>query len=131
MMSSDYKFASVGGWGYVVGKSTKHADMAWKLAAFLGADQANVLFFNSKSATIPAMKAVADDPKYLEAVPFAGAVLPILGNGQYQGDLTDSDQLSYEIIYPTILDAIQGNLTAEEAANSINDAANQMVDSAQ
>ena len=131
MMSSNYKFASVGGWGYVVGKSTKHADMAWKLAAFLGADQANVLFFNSKSATIPALKSVAEDPKYLEAVPFAGAVLPILSNGQYQGDLTDSDQLSYEIIYPTILDAIQGNLTAEEAANSINDAANQMVDSSQ
>jgi hypothetical protein len=58
-------------------------------------------------------------------------VLPILGDGQYQGDLTDSDQLSYEIIYPTILDAIQGNLTAEEAAKSINDAANEMVDSAQ
>jgi len=131
LMSSTYKFASVGGWGYVVGKSTKHADMAWRLAAFLGADQGNVLYFNSKSATIPAMKAVAEDPKYLEAVPFAGAVLPILGDGQYQGDLTDSDQLSYEIIYPTILDAIQGNLTAKEAADSINTAANEMVDSAQ
>jgi len=131
LMSSTYKFASVGGWGYVVGKSTKHPDVAWKLAAFLGADQANVLFFNSKSSTIPALKAVAEDPKYLEAVPFAGAVLPILSDGQYQGDLTDSDQLSYEIVYPTILDAIQGNLTAEEAANSINEAANEMVDSAQ
>ena len=131
LMGSQYKFASVGGWGYVVGKSTKHADIAWKLASFLGADQANVLFFNSKSATIPAMKAVAEDPKYLEAVPFAGAVLPILSSGQYQGDLTDSDQLSYEIIYPTILDAVQGNLTAEEAADSINEAANAMVDGAQ
>jgi multiple sugar transport system substrate-binding protein len=131
MMSTQYKFASVGGWGYVVGKSTKHADMAWKLAAFLGADPANVMFFNSKSATIPAMKSVAEDPKYVEAVPFAGAVLPILADGQYQGNLTDSDQLSYEIIYPTILDAIQGNLTAEAAANSINEAANAMVDAAQ
>lgn len=26
MMGSEYKFASVGGWGYVVGKSTKYAD---------------------------------------------------------------------------------------------------------
>jgi multiple sugar transport system substrate-binding protein len=131
MMSSNHKFASVGGWGYVVAKNTQHPDMAWRLAAFLGADQANVMFFNSKSATIPAMKAVAEDAKYVEAVPFAGAVLPILGNGQYQGDLTDSDQLSYEIIYPTILDAIQGNLTAEEAANNIQEAANAMVDAAQ
>lgn len=130
LMSSQYKFASVGGWGYVVAKTAKNPEVAWKLAAFLGADPANVMFFNSKSATIPAMKSVAEDPKYAEAVPFAAAVLPILGDGQYQGDLTDSDQLSYEIIYPTILDAIQGNLSAEEAANNINEAANQMVDSA-
>jgi multiple sugar transport system substrate-binding protein len=131
MMGSQHKFVSVGGWGYVVGKSTKNPEMAWKLAAFLGADEANVMFFNSKSATIPAMKSVAADPKYVEAVPFAAAVLPILEAGAYQGNLTDSDQLSYEIIYPTILDAIQGNLTAEEAANSIHEAANAMVDAAQ
>lgn len=129
MMGSAHKFASVGGWGYVVGKSTQHPEIAWKLAAFLGANQENVLMFNSVSATIPGMKSVAADPKYVEAVPFAKAVLPILDAGQYQGNLTDSDQLSYEIVYPTILDAIQGNLTAEEAANSIHAAANAMVDS--
>lgn len=131
LMSDQSKFASVGGWGYVVGKSTKHPELAWKLAAFLGTDQANVLKFNSTSATIPAMKSVAADPKYVEAVPFASAVLPILDMGQYQGNLTDPDQLAYEIVYPTILDAIQGNLTAEEAANNINEAANAMVDEAE
>ncbi len=131
LMGNEHKFVSVGGWGYVVGKSTKHADIAWKLAAFLGANEANVMFFNSKSATIPAMKSVAADAKYVEAVPFAAAVLPILDAGAYQGNLTDSDQLAYEIVYPTILDAIQGNQTAEEAANSIHETANAMVDSAQ
>ena len=131
LMGDEHKFASVGGWGYVVGKSTKNPDLAWKLAAFLGANEANVLQFNSTSATIPSMKAVAEDAKYAEAVPFANAVLPILNAGQYQGNLTDPDQLAYEIVYPTILDAVQGNLTAEEAANSINEAANQMVDEAE
>jgi len=131
MMGDQHKFASVGGWGYVVGKSTKNPDLAWKLAATLGADLANVQQFNSTSATIPAMKAVAEDSKYAEAVPFANAVLPILNAGQYQGNLTDPDQLAYEIVYPTILDAVQGNLTAEEAANNINEAANQMVDEAE
>lgn len=131
MMSDMYKFASVGGWGYVVGKSTQHPEEAWKLAEYLGANKENVLLFNSKSATIPAMKSIAEDPKYVEAVPFANAVLPILDKGQYQGNLTDPDQLAYEIVYPTILDAIQGNLTAEEAANNINTAANEMVDSQQ
>lgn len=131
MMGAEYKFASVGGWGYVVGKSTKNPELAWKLAAFLGANQANVLAFNSKSATIPAMKVVAGDAGYLKSVPFAGAVLPILDKGQYQGNLTDPDQLAYEIVYPTILSAVQGSLTAEAAANSIHDAANAMVDAAQ
>ena len=131
MMGSEHKFVSVGGWGYVVGKNTKNPDIAWKLAAYLGADQANALYFNSISATIPAVKAVAEDSKYLEAAPFAGAVLPILSAGAYQGFLTDPDQLAYEIVYPTILDAIQGNQTAEEAANSIHEAANAMVDAAQ
>lgn len=131
MMGSEHKFVSVGGWGYVVGKSTQHPEIAWQLAAFLGANEANVLYFNSTSATIPAMKSVAADPTYVEAVPFASAVLPILDKGAYQGDLTDPDQLAYEIIYPTILDAVQGNQTAEEAANSIHEAANAMVDSAQ
>jgi multiple sugar transport system substrate-binding protein len=131
MMSSTYKFASVGGWGYVVGKSTQHPDIAWKLAAFLGANEANVLKFNSVSATIPAMKSVAGNADYVKAVPFANAVLPILDKGQYQGNLTDPDQLAYEIVYPTLLSAVQGSLTAEEAAKSINDAANAMVDAAQ
>jgi len=131
MMGNEHKFASVGGWGYVVGKSTQHPDIAWKLAAYLGANETNVLKFNSVSATIPAMKSVAANSAYVEAVPFANAVLPILDAGQYQGNLTDPDQLAYEIVYPTILDAIQGNLTAEEAANSINEAANKMVDEAE
>ena len=130
-MGTEHKFVSVGGWGYVVGKSTQHPDIAWQLAAFLGANEANVMYFNTTSATIPAMKSVAADAKYVEAVPFASAVLPILDAGAYQGNLTDPDQLAYEIIYPTILDAVQGNQTAEEAANSIHEAANAMVDSAQ
>jgi ABC-type glycerol-3-phosphate transport system substrate-binding protein len=104
--------------------------MAWKLAAFLGADQANVYNFNSTTATIPALKAVAADPKLLEAAPHMSAVLPILDAGQYQGNLTDPDQLAYEIVYPTILAAVQGAQTAEEAANSIHEAANAMVDAA-
>jgi multiple sugar transport system substrate-binding protein len=131
MMGTEHKFVSVGGWGYVVSKSTQHPDIAWQLAAFLGANEANVMYFNTISATIPAMKSVAADAKYVEAVPFASAVLPILDAGAYQGNLTDPDQLTYEIVYPTILDAVQGNQTAEEAANSIHEAANAMVDSAQ
>ncbi len=131
MMGSEYKFASVGGWGYVVGKSTQYADMAWKLAAFMGADQANVFSFNATSGTVPAVKAVAADPKLLESAPFLAATLPLLEFGQYQGNLTDADQLAYEIVYPNILAAIQGSQSAQETADKINTEANAMVDASQ
>jgi multiple sugar transport system substrate-binding protein len=131
MMGATHKFASVGGWGYVVGKSTQHPEVAWQLAAFLGANQANVFNFNSTSGTVPAMKSVATDPKLLEKAPFIAAVLPVLDAGQYQGNLTDSDQLAYEIIYPNILAALQGSATAQETADKINTEANAMVDASQ
>ena len=131
LMGAEHKFSSVGGWGIAVSKSTQHPDVAWKLAALMGTNQENALAFNSTTGTIPAMQAVAADPKLLETAPVLSGVLPILGGGQYQGNVTDADQLAYEIIYPTLLDAIQGNLSAEEAAQSIHDAANAMVDAAQ
>lgn len=131
MMGDTHHFTSVGGWGYVVSNATAYPQLAWKLAGYLGAKKESALHFNSVSATIPAMKAVAEEAAYLEAAPFAAAVTPILGNGQYQGDLTDATQLEFEIVYPLILDALQGNLTAEEAAQKIHEAANAMVDAAQ
>jgi multiple sugar transport system substrate-binding protein len=131
MVGTEHRFASVGGWGIAVSKSTTNPDVAWKLAAFMGANQENALMFNTTTGTIPGMKAVAADPKLLEAAPFLAGVLPILDGGQYQGNVTDADLLAYEIIYPTILNALQGNLTAEEAAQSIHEAANAMVDESQ
>jgi hypothetical protein len=39
--------------------------------------------------------------------------------------------LFYEIIYPAILQALQGSMTAEQAAQTIHVQANEMVDAAQ
>ena len=130
LVGTAHKFTSVGGWGLAVSKTTKHPEAAWKLAALIGATQENALTFNTTTGTIPAMQTVAADAKLLDKAPFLSGVLPILAGGQYQGNVTDADQLAYEIIYPTILDALQGNLTAEQAAQSIHDAANAMVDAA-
>jgi hypothetical protein len=77
------------------------------------------------------MKAVAADPKLLESAPFIAATLPLLEAGQYQGNLTDPDQLAYEIVYPNILAAVQGSQSAQETADKINTEANAMVDAAQ
>ncbi len=42
--------------------------------------------------------------------------------------MTDRDQLFYEILYPHILEAMQGVLTVDEAAELIHTEANAMVD---
>ena len=128
MFGTAHKFVSVGGWARVVGKGTKHADMAWKLATFMAANKDNAYLFNSTTATVPAVKAVAADPKLADKAPFLKAVLPLLPFGEYQGELTDAGQLEFEIIYPALLKALKGEITAEEAAKTIHEEANAMVD---
>ena len=128
MFGAQHKFVSVGGWARVVAKNTKNPDMAWKLAAFFSANKDNALLFNSSTATVPAMKAVAADAKLLDKAPFLKAVLPLLPNGQYQGELTDAGQLEFEIVYPAMLKALKGEITPEAAAKTINEEANAMVD---
>ena len=129
MMGAEHKFVSVGGWGMVVSNSSENPDLAWKLAAHMAANEANALEFAKATGTIPAYKSVAANTELTEAVPALAAVLPVLDGGVYQGDLTDAGILEFEIVYPNILDALQGFQTAEEAAQNIHDQANAMVDS--
>ena len=128
MFGSQHKFVSVGGWARVVGKGTKHADMAFKLAAFMATNKDNAFMFNSTAATVPALKSVAADPKLIEKAPFLKATLPLLPFGEYQGELTDAGQLEFEIIYPAMLKALKGEISPEEAAKTIHEEANAMVD---
>ncbi|MDW8185006.1 MAG: extracellular solute-binding protein [Anaerolineae bacterium] len=129
-MGPQYKFTSVSGWGIVVTKYTKHPDIAWKLAAALSADPENALHFNITTGTIPALKQVANDPRLHQAHPFMKDLLELLPYGVFQGDVTDPHQLEFDIVYPNIIQAIQGMISPEEAAQRIHEEANAMVDSA-
>jgi multiple sugar transport system substrate-binding protein len=129
---SENKFAADSGWGKVVSVNTDHPAEAWKLAQFMTTEQENAQIWNVNTSTIPAMKALVENPaSILEKAPWIEATFSLLPHGQYIGDVTDRDQLFYEIIYIHILDAMQGNITAEEAAQMINEEANAMVDAAQ
>ena len=55
----------------------------------------------------------------------------LLPDGQYLGNVSDRDKLFYDIIYPALLQALQGSMTAEQAAQTIHAQANEMVDAAQ
>lgn len=126
------RFAADSGWGKVVSINTKHPNEAWKLAKFMAAEQENALIWNISSATIPAMKSLIENPgELLEKAPYLNATFSLLPNGQFIGDVTDRDQLFYEMIYPHVLDAMQGGISVEEAARLIDTESNAMVDASQ
>jgi multiple sugar transport system substrate-binding protein len=130
MFGDQHKFVSASGWGLTVSQSTPNAGAAWKLVNYMATNKDNGLLFATTTGTIPALKSVADEPALVEKAPFLKTVLPLLPNGQYYGDLTDAGQLEFEIIYPNILDVLQGIQTAPEAAQNIDTQANAMVDAA-
>jgi len=129
---TENRFAADSGWGNVVSVNTEHPDEAWMLAAYMTTNQQNALEWNALSGTIPAMKAVVDNPAELLAkAPYLEATFALLPHGQYIGNLTDRDQLFYEIIGPHVMDALTGVATVDEAVTAINDEANAMVDASQ
>jgi len=129
-MGNQYKFTSISGWGIVVTKYTKHPEIAWKLAAALAADHENALHFNITTGTIPAMKSVAEDPRLYEKHPFMKDLVALLPYGVFQGDIPDPNQLEFDIIYPNLIQAIQGVISVDEAVRNIHKEANAMVDKA-
>jgi ABC-type glycerol-3-phosphate transport system substrate-binding protein len=93
------------------------------------ANQENALAFNSATGTIPAMKSIVANPDQLLAkAPWVKPTLALLPHGQYIGDLTDRDQLFYEIITPSLTNALEGNISVDEAVTKIQQEANAMVD---
>jgi len=127
---TENRFAADAGWGKVVSANTKHPDEAWKLALFMTTERENALTWNVSTATIPAMKSLVESPdELLAAAPFLKATFNLLPHGQFIGDLTDRDQIFYEIVYPHILDALQGVVSVDEAVTSIQTEANAVVDS--
>jgi len=122
-------FAADSGWGEVVSVHTKHPTEAWKFVQFMMTDPANAMQYNIDSRTIPAMMQNVQHPDALLAVaPYMQATFDLLPHGQYVGDVTNHDQLFYEIIYPDLLEALQGVTTVDQAAQKINNDANAMVD---
>jgi multiple sugar transport system substrate-binding protein len=94
----------------------------------MAAEQESALTWNTATSTIPAMMALVENPTILETAPWLQATFNLLPHGQYIGDVTDRDQLFYEILYPHILDAMEGMASVDEAARLIHSEANAMVD---
>lgn len=121
-------FAADAGWGLTVSKNSAASDVAWDFVAFAAANAENALMWNQNSVTIPALKSLVEDEAsrtaLLESAPWLEQVLPLLESGHYIGDMPDRDLVFYDIIYPYILDTLQGVMTVDEALMLIEEDAN-------
>ncbi len=130
MFGGQYAFVADAGWGKVVSKNTKHSEASWKLVKYLAANRDSALKFNQITGTIPAMKELVEAPdEILSVAPWIKPTFAILPYGKYMGNVTDRDQLFYEIIETNLTAALDGTITPEQAAAAIHQQANDMVDS--
>lgn len=120
----DPVFVADSGWGLTVSPNSKHQDIAWDFVKFVTADPENATQWNIASGTIPAMPPVAESAEIASAMPWVAKALAILPYGEYLGNMPDRDLVVYEIIYPHILNALQGVETVDQALEAIDTEAN-------
>jgi multiple sugar transport system substrate-binding protein len=125
-------FAADSGWGLVTSQNSKHADVTWDFIQFATTRPDNALMFNNVSGTIPAVRELVDNEEYkaqlLEANPALAAVLPQLAYGSYIGEMPDRDLVFYSIIYPNVLDMLQGVQSVDDAIAFIDEDANATIE---
>jgi multiple sugar transport system substrate-binding protein len=117
-------FVADSGWGLTVSPNSKAQDVAWDFVKFATTVPANALQFNITSGTIPAMPEVAKTPEIATNMPWVAKALDILPNGEFLGNMPDRDLVMYEIIYPRILEALQGVATVDATIQTIDTEAN-------
>lgn len=120
----DPVFVADSGWGLTVSPNSKHQDVAWDFIKYAVTDSANATQWNIASGTIPAMDTVAKSAEIATVMPWVPKALDILPFGQYLGNMPDRDLVVYEIIYPHLLNAMQGVETVDAALEAIDTEAN-------
>ncbi len=117
-------FVADSGWGLVVSPNSPHKDIAWDFVKFATTNADNALQWNLASGTIPALPGVAESADIAGEMPWVAAALEILPYGSYLGNMPDRDLVVYDIVYPHLLNTLQGIETVDEALAAIDAEAN-------
>jgi multiple sugar transport system substrate-binding protein len=78
------KWVAETGWSLCVPKNTKVADAAWTFIVFILQPE-NLIRHNIACAQIPPRASVAEDPAYLEQMPYMAPLMSILPNAEFIG----------------------------------------------
>jgi len=81
------------------------------------------------TGTVPALKAIAEDPSLLKDMDWLGPSLKVLPYGRYVGMLQDRNFVWYNVVQTRLVEALQAKMTAQECAAKMNEEANAMIDS--
>lgn len=117
-------FAADSGWGLAVSPNSPHQDVAWDFVRFAAAEPVNALQWNITSSTIPAIPENAESAQLATALPWISEELGQLPYGRYMGAMPDRDLVLYEVIYPHILNVLQGVEMVDQALETIDAEAN-------
>ena len=125
---TEYRFAAESGWGEVVNASAPAAnkEAAWKFIDFM-AQPDNLRDWNLATYTIPALKALQNDPAILKAAPLLQASFNVLPYGQWVGPVQDRDRF-WRSIHDAFTAVGLGQMDAPTALAQAEQQINQMID---
>ena len=124
----EYRFAAESGWGEVVNANApaENKEAAWKFIDFMSQPD-NLRDWNIATYTIPAVKALLDDPAILEAAPLFQAAFNVLPYGQWIGAVQDRDRF-FRSIHDAFTAVALGQMDAPTALLQAEQQINQMID---
>jgi len=119
-------FAAESGWGEVVSSRSKHKDAAFKFVQFMG-QQDNARDWNIQTFTVPAVKALKDDPAILKIAPALKTSFDALQYGQWVGPVQNRDRF-WQIIHDHYTAVVLGKENAADSPAKITTEINAMID---
>jgi multiple sugar transport system substrate-binding protein len=119
-------FAAESGWGEVVSTRSQHRDTAFKFLEFM-AQPDNARDWNRITFTVPALKALKDDPQILRAAPALKTSFAALQYGQWVGPVQNRDRF-WQIIHDHYTAVALGKEKAEDSPAKITSEINTMID---
>jgi multiple sugar transport system substrate-binding protein len=119
-------FAAESGWGEVVSKRSQHLDAAFKFLQFM-AQPDNARDWNNTTFTVPALQALKDDPKVLQAAPALKTSFEALQYGQWVGPVQNRDRF-WQIIHDHYTAVVLGKENAADSPAKITTEINAMID---
>jgi multiple sugar transport system substrate-binding protein len=125
---TEYRFAAESGWGEVVNANApaENKEAAWKFIDFMSQPD-NLRDWNMATYTIPATKALLDDPAILEAAPLMQASFNVRPYGQWIGAVQDRDRF-FRAIHDAFTAVSLGQMDAQAALLQAEQQINQMID---